>query len=327
MRLRQRDERTVPRIDLSGQSLQTSQQLDPLQPVPIFDTNVFGDVQRALISNADWKYLLRHRPRHGWPLSQVTALELLVGVHVVQPDEFANVKQRIELAYNVSNGRVLNDPRFLLCKEVLRVPFPPDQLPPAASVISKYIDVVRRATTMNQLLTRGVSYRGKRARISSTSVLAELMAGPKRQWAAEVEKMADEHYPDWREFFQRTGRRLPLEMRKELEPRSGWQEQRPAFTKALLEWLHAPTGSGAVAEISTRLDAVIEFTIFVAREFLLRNYSLEQHHSDVFDQFQLQYLAMDRFIIVSGDRDLSTRTQQSVQAARIMSFDQFLTSL
>jgi hypothetical protein len=298
-----------------------------LQPAPIFDTNVFGDVQRALISQADWKYLLRHRPRHGWPLSQVTALELLVGVHVVQPDEFANVKQRIELAYNVSNGRVLNDPRFLLCKEVLRIPFPPDQLPPSASVISKYMDVVRRATTMNQLLTRGVSYRGKLARLSSTSVLAELMAGPKRQWAAGVEKMADEHYPAWRELFQRTGRRLPLEMRKELEPRSAWQERRPAFIKALLEWLHAPTGSEVVAEISTRLDAVLEFTIFVAREFLLRNYSLEKHQSDVFDQFQLQYLAMDRFIIVSGDSDLSTRTRQSAQAARIMSFHQFLASL
>jgi hypothetical protein len=297
-----------------------------LQPKPIFDTNVFGDVQRALISQADWNYLLRHRPRHGWPLSQVTALELLVGVHDVQPHEFANVKQRIELAYNVSNGRVLNDPRFLLCKEVLHIPFPPDQLPPSAPVISKYMDVVRRATTMNQLLS-GVSYRGKFARISSTSVLAELMAGPKRQWAAEVEKMADEHYPAWRELFQRTGRRLPLEMRKELAPRSAWQAQRPAFIKALLEWLHAPTGSEVVAEILTRLDAVLEFTIFVAREFLLRNYSLEKHQSDVFDQFQLQYLAMDRFIIVSGDPDLSTRTRQSAQAARIMSFHQFLTSL
>jgi hypothetical protein len=82
------------------------------------------------------------------------------------------------------------------------------------------MDVVRRATTMNQL-TRGVPYRGKSTRIGSTSVLAELMAGPKRQWMAEVEKMAAEHYPAWRELFQKTGRRLPLEMRKELEDPPG----------------------------------------------------------------------------------------------------------
>jgi hypothetical protein len=72
---------------------------------------------------------------------------------------------------------------------------------------------------------------------------------------------------------------------------------------------------------------VLEFTVFVAREFLLRNYSPEKHQSDVFDQFQLQYLAFDRFVIVSGDPDLSTRTRNSPQAARIMSFDQFLSNL
>ena len=144
---------------------------------------------------------------------------------------------------------------------------------------------------------------------------------------AEVEKMAAEHYPSWRELFQKTGRRLPLEMRKELEPRSAWQAQRPSFIKALLEWLHVPIDPWVVTEISIRLDAVLDFTIFVAREFLLRNYSLEKHQSDVFDQFQLQYLAMDKYIIVSGDPDLSTRARQSAQAARIMSFHQFLASL
>jgi hypothetical protein len=34
----------------------------------------------------------------------------------------------------------------------------------------------------------------------------------------------------------------------------------------------------------TRLDAVLDFTIFVAREFLLRNHSLKKHQSDVFDR-------------------------------------------
>jgi hypothetical protein len=35
----------------------------------------------------------------------------------------------------------------------------------------------------------------------------------------------------------------------------------------------------------------------------------------------------DRFIIVTGDPDLTTRTRQSPQASRIMSFDQFLKRL
>lgn len=267
-----------------------------LRLIPIFDTNVFGDVQRGSIKHADWNRLLSLRPRHGWPLSQVTALELLVGVHVVKPEDFVNVKQRIALAYDLSKGRVLNDPRLLICQEVLRIPFPPEEIPPASSVISKYLDVVRRATFKEQLLKQGVPYKGKRARIDSTSILAELMAGPKEQWRLAIERMADEHYPTWREHFAEKGRRLPLEMRRDLEPISAWHHHRGSFIKALLEWLHAPTSPEVISMLTERLDAVLHFTIFISREFLLRNYSPDKHHSDVFDQFQLQYLAMDRFV-------------------------------
>ena len=108
---------------------------------------------------------------------------------------------------------------------------------------------------------------------------------------------------------------------------SAWQTQRAAFIKGLLEWLHAKVDQNVEDQMCTRLDAVLEFAIFVTREFLLGNYSLEKHGSDVFDQFQLQYLAMDDFVIVSGDSDLSRRTQQSPQASRIMSFDQFVRTL
>jgi hypothetical protein len=89
----------------------------------------------------------------------------------------------------------------------------------------------------------------------------------------------------------------------------------------------APTKPDSVTEVAKRLDAVLEFTIFVTREFLTRNYNLEKHESDVYDQFQLHYLAMDRFIIVSEDKDVSARTSRSNQARRIISFDQFLKSL
>ena len=165
------------------------------------------------------------------------------------------------------------------------------------------------------------------ARLDTTTVLADVMAGPKKDWMGALERMADEAYPPWRDLFQRTQRRLPPEMRKELGP--AWQaRQRPLFIKALLEWLGACTSPEVMAEVSARLDAVLEFTIFVNREFLLQpNYSLENHQSDIFDMFQLQYLAFDRFVIVSNDSDLSTRTRHSSQADRIMPFDQFLQSL
>jgi len=60
---------------------------------------------------------------------------------------------------------------------------------------------------------------------------------------------------------------------------------------------------------------------------LLGNYNVEKHESDVYDQFQLHYLALDRFVIVSEDRDLQTRIAHSSQAGRILSFQRFLQSL
>ena len=99
----------------------------------------------------------------------------------------------------------------------------------------------------------------------------------------------------------------------------------------LTAWLRAagaPVVAGeSVAEITKRLDAVLEFTLFVVREFLTGSYSLEKHGSDVYDQFQLHYLAVDKFVIVSDDSDLSKRTSRSCQADRIKSFNEFLQSL
>lgn len=79
--------------------------------------------------------------------------------------------------------------------------------------------------------------------------------------------------------------------------------------------------------MTNKLDAVLEFTIYVTREFLTPDNKLENHESDVYDQFQLHYLALDRFIIISEDRDFRTRTTRSTQAGRIMSFGQFLATL
>jgi len=303
-----------------------------LRPTPIFDTNIFGHAQAGLISQSDWRFLLHQRPGRGWPLSAVTALELLAGVHDVPSEKFPQLKERVELAYKLSNGRIFEEPRFLLCTEVLHVPFPPDLVPPAADALGRYMDVVRRAKSLAEILEGRVAYKGSLTRGKGragfkTSVVNDLVAGPKKQWVERVEALATDIYPPWRELFQETGKRLPSEKRKELEARSTWEPERHRFVESMLRWLGASTETVSVAEITTRLDAVLEFTTFVAREFLTRKYSLQKHWSDVYDQFQLHYQAMDRFVIVSEDSDLSKRTSCSCQADRIMSFQEFLQSL
>ena len=189
------------------------------------------------------------------------------------------------------------------------------------------MDVIRRVNYLEQLLKTGLPYKGGMARLDATSILADIMAWPKLGWAAAMGRMADEAYPAWRDRFQQTQRRLPREMMKELGP--AWQaRQRPVFIKALLDWLGASTSPDVVADICAKLDAVLEFTIFVARDFLVQpGYLLENHQSDIFDMFQLQYLAFDRFVVVSNDSDLTNRTRQCSQAHRIMSFDHFLRTL
>ncbi len=299
---------------------------------PIFDTNVFGDIQDGKIPESDWRFLLRHRPGHGWPLSPVTALELLAGVHKVPSEKFSRVRGQAELVYKLSKGRVLEDAHFLLCKEVLHVPFLLAHLRPA--LITDYMDVVRCARSLEEIRERRVFVRrlltkgnGPGHAGFNASVVKKLVAGPKRQWSNATEMFASEVYPQWREHFQTTGKRLPDEMRSGVESRLAWGPGKAKFVEAKLAWLGASTEPGLVAEITKRLDAVLEFATFVVRQFLLGNYNLEKHESDVYDNFQLHYLAFERFVIVSGDSDLSKRTLTSHQAGRIMSFESFLRSL
>jgi hypothetical protein len=293
---------------------------------PLFDTNIFGDLQRGSISQDAWRRVRKKAPGRGWPLSSVTALELLTAVDAAPAAGFHDVKQRISVAYSICRGRILEDPRKLLCKEILRMPFPADQMAPAGNIIERQMDVVRRSNSLEQLL-KGIPYKGRRIKMNTTAAITQVMAGPKKDWKAGVEKMADEYYPAWREYLKSTGKRIPPEKKRELKPRSTWHPQRAEFIRSLIQWLHASETPALVEELCKRFDAVIEFTIFIAREFLIGNYSLEGHDSDVFDMYQLQYLAMDRFAIVTNDPDLVHRTQHSHQASRIMSFDQFLSTL
>ena len=83
------------------------------------------------------------------------------------------------------------------------------------------------------------------------------------------------------------------------------------FARGLLEVLEVNRQPRLVSDMRVRLDAVLRFTAFVVDQFLERNYSLEKHSSDVLDQFQLHYLALDGFVIVSNDPDMWKRTAGS----------------
>ena len=251
-----------------------------LKRVPIFDTNILADVQRGRIKRTDWHALLRHRPGHGWPLSSVTAFELLAGIDAAPPDNFENVRERISLAFDVCKGRILEDPRFLICTELLRIPAPQVTLPSFTKTLTKYMDVVRRANSFQELTSIGVVYKGRKARLNNTSILTEVMAGPKQEWAKTVENMADERYPDWRANLKATGKRLPPDLTEGLRPRSAWLALRPTYVKALLTWLGAANDLPVLEDFLTRLDAALEFVTFVTQEFLLRNYNLEKHESE-----------------------------------------------
>lgn len=89
------------------------------------------------------------------------------------------------------------------------------------------MDVARRANSFAELVGSGVPYQGGRVRINTTSILTEVMAGPKPEWMKTVENMADEKYPAWRGNFRATGKRLPADVAEDLQQRSTWLALRP----------------------------------------------------------------------------------------------------
>jgi hypothetical protein len=299
----------------------------PLRPKPIFDTNIFGHVHAGLIPQSDWWFLLQRRPRHGWPMSLATGLELLAGLDGIPSDKFANLQAQVNPAFDLSRGRVLEDPMPILCREVLHIPFPSRLVAPAGSLLHHYMEVVRRATTLAQVL-KGVRYKGLHARLKTTSAVGDLIADLKKQWVNALEEIATTKNPAWRELFRKHGRRLPPEMRRKIEPLSSWKTEGRVFIEILLRDLLDTKPEPALVDVMLeKFGAVVEFSMFVLHSFLTGNYSIEKNSSDVIDQFQLRYLAMDRFVIVTADPDLSKRTVLSSQSDRIMVFHDFLRTL
>ncbi len=298
--------------------------------IPLFDTNIFGDRREEKISESDWQRLLRGRPRRGWPLSAITVLELLVGVHRIAPEKFGQVKRQVAFAWELSKGRVLEEPRVLLCEQVLHRPFPFDPIP--TGVLVKLMEITCRANSKGELLEGRVQYKrliykGKRLAGMDPTVIESLMAGPKEQWTKQIETALTEVYPGWREYFQRTGLRLPEQIRARLESSSVWDLSRLKFSESILAWLGANAASPSPAEFADKIDAVLRFTFSVLRECLLGRYAYDRRESDIYDQFQLHYLAHKTYVFVTNDQKLRNRTAESTQADRILSFGQFLKTL
>lgn len=254
-------------------------------------------------------------------------LELLAGLDGIPLEKFPNLQAQVKLAFDLSRGRVLEDPMPMLCREVLHIPFPARLVAPAGSMLHHYMEVVRRATTLKQVL-KGVPYKGLHARLGTTSAVNDLVSSLKKQWVNALEEIATARNPAWRELFRKQGRRLPPEMRREIEPLSAWKTEKRVFIEILLRDLLDTKPEPALVDVMMgKFSAVVEFSMFVLHAFLTGNYSIEKNSSDVIDQFQLRYLAMERFVIVTGDPDLSKRAARSSQADRIMTFHDFLQTL
>lgn len=255
----------------------------------------------------------------------ITALELLAGIHEVPPEKFPDLRRQVELAFALSKGRILEEPVALICNEVLNIQFP--LTAPEEDVVSAHLDVIRRAGTVKQILEGRVPVKGGTAGFKSTSAIYQAISNLKQEWIDTIEKIATDTYTEWREHFEREGKRLPHEMCKEFELPSAMTTRKRSLTEYFLRWLGANAETAEVDSTMNKLDGSLDFANFVLREFLTRNYKLEKHSSDVFDHFQLRYLALDRFVIVTNDSDLSNRTSQSPQNARIVTFEQFLRTL
>jgi len=102
-----------------------------MRTTPLFDTNIFSDAANGDISPREWTLLKKQRPRRGWPLSAVTAMELLAGVDAVPDPQFSNARDAIRLAYELSAGRILPERRALICEKIFARRLPEVEIRPA----------------------------------------------------------------------------------------------------------------------------------------------------------------------------------------------------
>jgi hypothetical protein len=110
----------------------------------------------------------------------ITVLELLAGLDGIPSEKFPDLKAQVSLAFNLSRGRVLEDPTRMLCRDVLHVPIPADLVAPDGSTLQRHMDLLRRAATLVQLL-QGLPYKGINARFKDLSDVNLIINNIKRK--------------------------------------------------------------------------------------------------------------------------------------------------
>ena len=166
-------------------------------------------------------------------------------------------------------------------------PFPIRHSSPSARS-STHLTVIRRERSLFRLLEGPVPWRhGFAVQLGTATAPKEVVDGVKNEWTRQVEAFTDGIYPEWRTHFDQKRRRVPPDIRREFKPEARWAPQDSYFVESFLRWLGAKPEPQLLSEMTARLDAVVRFTRFVVRQFVIGEYSLAQNDSDVFDQFQL----------------------------------------
>jgi hypothetical protein len=88
-----------------------------------------------------------------------------------------------------------------------------------------------QAGTVKQILEGRVPVKGGTAGFKSTSAIHQVISHLKQEWIDTIEKIATDIYSEWREHFEREGRRLPARMCKEFEMPSAMAARKRSLTE------------------------------------------------------------------------------------------------
>ncbi len=212
--------------------------MEQVRPSPIFDTNVFIDSASGAITPKEWSKIRRCCPKRGWPLSMITAAELLVGLTKVGNQMFSQKRKELESARQLSRARVLPEPRVLVCEELLGKEFPLE--PPLPEVFTKCIEIVSRAKSHSELehgkvLYKPAVYKGKRTAGCNLAIVEELLRGPKKQWTQIIAQHLDSLDATWRSRRAVSGSSLPEQLREKLKQQIPWTGLRFSFAQTLIQ--------------------------------------------------------------------------------------------
>jgi hypothetical protein len=118
--------------------------------VPILDTNVFVNAGKGIITAFDWSVFRRSLPKSGCPLSAITLGELLAGLAGCDREMFSQSQQALHLARSISKGRILDQPKTFVWKNVFRAPYPGPGLD--TKKLHLWLELACRAKTKKDLV-------------------------------------------------------------------------------------------------------------------------------------------------------------------------------